>query len=94
LAVRDGVENRRIRVFGGDMLPFSANSAWIDEGTPLVSATSTKISGSSGMAGWKKAKQRRSAGSGAASQIIPAVDGVHRLIFDDLFKDIAPGFPN
>ena len=32
-------------------------------GISASSATSTKISGSSGMAGWKKAKQRRSGGS-------------------------------
>ena len=41
----------------------SASTAWIEAGMPRVSATSTKISGSSGIEGWKKAKQRRSSGS-------------------------------
>ena len=57
-------------------------------GMPRVSATSTKISGSSGICGWKKAKQRRSAGSRRPLQIVPVADLVHRLVADDLLEDV------
>ena len=52
-----------------------------------LSATSTKISGSSTSEGWKKAKQRRSAGIEPAAQVVPALDLVHRLVGDDLVED-------
>ena len=53
-------------------------------GSPATSATSTKIRGSAGIAGWKNAKQRRSGGARrarSASQPLIACTASYSMIF-------------
>ena len=57
-------------------------------GTPAVSATSTKISGSSTSWGWKKAKQRRSGGSRRSRKSSQGADLMHGFVADDLLEDV------
>ena len=89
LAVGDRVEHRR-RGLVARRRPSSAPPpapTGCCRGWRRISATSTKISGSSISEGWKKAKQRRSVGIEAAAQVVPALDLVHRLVGDDLVED-------
>jgi hypothetical protein len=63
----------------------AASSGAMLGGMEVVSATSTKMSGSSVSAGWKNAKQRRSAGSRRSCR---SCHLVHRFVADHLLEDV------
>ena len=93
LAVGDRIEDRRVGALRDRCVSARASSRRCTlPAMPSTSATSTKISGSSGMRGWKKAKQRRSEVE-PVLEVAPRADGVHRLVVDQLLQQRRRGLP-